>query len=42
MGQKYRQLNVDDRIVIHTLLQEKKPKHYIADSLGFPESAIKR
>lgn len=42
MGQKYRHLTADDRIVIHTLLQEKKTKRYIADFLGFSESAIKR
>ena len=42
MGQFYRHLTKEDRIVIRTLLQEKKSGQYIADRLGRDVSTIKR
>jgi len=42
MGHCYDQLTKEDRIVIRTLLQEKKSRQYIADWLGRDLSTIKR
>jgi len=42
MGRCYRHLTKDDRIVIRTLLQEKKSRQYIADRMGRDVATIKR
>ena len=42
MGHSYHQLTKDDRIVIKTLMQERRTKPYIADHLGRDLSSIKR
>jgi transposase, IS30 family len=42
MNRLYRHLTEEDRIVIHTLLQEGKSKKYIADRIGCDISTIKR
>ena len=42
MGHCYDHLTKEDRIVIRTLLQEKKSRQYIADRLGRDVSTIKR
>lgn len=42
MGRCYRHLTKDDRIVIRTLLQEKRSRQYIADRLGRDLSTVQR
>jgi len=42
MGRCYGHLTKDERIVIRTLLQEKKSRQYIADRLGRNVSTVKR